>query len=108
MKYEDLMKLENGTLMKIKGKGAFGETNILIHLKKENLKNFGVTGYMLGSTLYPYEWLYLATHEDYEEAISKAKINYEERLKDLEKSFKKSEKARATKVLVDLKKKAGK
>ena len=108
MKYEDLMKLENGTLMKIKGKGAFGETNILIHFKKEYLKNVGLTGYMFGSTLYPYEWLYLATHEDYEEAINKAKINYEKTLKDLEKAFSKSEKARATKVLVVLKKKAGK
>lgn len=90
MKYEDLIKLENGTLMKIKGKGALGETNILIHFRDDYI--YQNKGYMFGSVLYPLEWLYLATRKDYEEAIRKAKINYEERLKDLEESFRKTKK----------------
>lgn len=91
MKYEDLMKLENGTLLKIKGRGAFGETNILIHFRQDYV--YQGKGYFLGATLYPLEWLYLATESDYKEAVKKANENHERTLKDLKVSYEKTKKA---------------
>ena len=94
MKYEDLMKLENGTLLKIKGKGILGETYKIIMLNKayiigEKRKPL----YMLGGIAYPLEWLSLATEDDYYNAIIKASKDLERTLDNLKEAFEKTKKA---------------
>lgn len=94
MKYEDLMKLENETLMKIKGKGILGETYKIIMLNKayiigEKSKPL----YMLGGIAYPLEWLSLATQDDYLQAITRASEDFNKRLKDLKEAYEKTKKA---------------
>ena len=98
MTYEELEKIENGTLLKIKGNGFFGKVDRIIYFDKENLftsKNETIgKGYLLGSTLYPVEWLKLATKRDYEKRVEKIEEEYTRSIAHLKEGFAKAEKAR--------------
>lgn len=98
MTFEELGKLENGTLLKIKGNGFFGKVDRLIYFDKEclyvpNTSSLG-KGYMFGSTLYPVEWIKLATKNDFDKAIAKAEEDYQRHINHLKDGFEKSTKAR--------------
>lgn len=92
MTYEELTKLENGTLLKIEGRGVLGKTSILIHFRDDFM--YQNKGYFLGATLYPLEWLKLATKSDYDNAVKKANADHEKHLQDLKEAFEKAEKMR--------------
>ena len=96
MKFGELEKLENGTLLKIKGNGFFGKVDRLIYFDRECLYTSKTSsigkGYMLGSTLYPVEWIKLATKNDFNKAITKAEEDYQRHINHLKDGFEKSKK----------------
>ena len=94
MTIEEINKLEQGTLIKIKGNGFFGKTNRLIQFDKGCVYDCTNKGYMLGSTLYPFEWLYIATKADYEREIEQAKKHFEERIKAINDAWEKARRFR--------------
>ena len=88
MKYEDLMKLKNGTLLVIKGKDWLGDKVYrTITLHKDWIID---KGYLLGGSLYPFEWFYLPTDKDYQNEIKRLTDNYNNALKQLEEAFNKA------------------
>ena len=86
MKKQDLLNLEEGTLLVIHGKGAWGLEHRVIRLRKENIWIGTHQGYYYGS-LYPFEWLKLATKKDLDDELTKAKQDYENRVSALKKAF---------------------
>lgn len=99
MKFEDLEKLEEGTLLRVKGTGFFGKVDRLTTYKAANLKRPGVngykhSGYMLGCTLYPLDWVKLATKKECEENIAKLTAEYESQVAATRAAYEKAEKAR--------------
>lgn len=99
MKFEEIEKLEEGTLLKIKGSGFFGKVDRLTTYKAANLKRPGAinnkhTGYMLGCTLYPLDWIKLATKKECEENIAKLTEEYQKAVAETKAAYEKAEKAR--------------
>lgn len=91
MKLEQLNQLENGTLIVIKGKGVFGETYKVISFDKEYMR-CSDKGLMWGSTLYPLDWIFLATETDYLHAITKASNDFNKLLERLKSAYEKARK----------------
>lgn len=88
MKYEDLMKLDDRTLLVIKGVDYFGnKVYRTITLHKEWLTS---KGYMAGGVLYPYEWFRLPTDKDYQSEVKRLTDNYNKSLERLKEAFKKA------------------
>lgn len=99
MKFEEIERLEEGTLLKIKGDGFFGKVDRLTTYKAANLKRPGVSvnkhaGYMLGCTLYPLDWIKLATKKECEENIAKLTEEYQKAVVETKAAYEKAEKAR--------------
>lgn len=99
MKFEDLEKLEEGTLLRIEGNGVFGKVDRLITHKAANLIKPGQrgnrnNGYKVGCTLCPLEWVKLATKKDCEENIAKLTAEYESQVAATRAAYEKAEKAR--------------
>ena len=93
MQYEEVKKLEQGTLIKIKGNGFFGRVNRLVRFDTECVHDDGIgKGYMLGCTLYPFAWLSIANKADYNKAIKEATDAYNERIKALNDAWEKAKK----------------
>ena len=90
MKLEEIKKLEQGTLIKIKGNGFFGKVNRLVRFDIACARHD--KGYMLGCTLYPFEWITLATKKDYQEELNKAREDYERRVQAIEDAWAKAQK----------------
>ena len=98
MTFEELENLEEGTLLKIKGNGFFRKVDRLIYFEKECLytpktHSWG-KGYMFGSTLYPVDWLKLATKKDFDNALEKVEQEYSKRISRLKDGYEKSKKAK--------------
>ena len=99
MKIEELQQLEEGTLIRIKGDGFFGRVDQLITHKAANLIKPGENRnksncYKIGCTLYPLEWIKLATKKDCEERIAKLTAEYERQVAATRTAYEKAEKAR--------------
>lgn len=94
MKREELEKLEEGTLIKIEGNGFFGKTKMLVRFEKKCIYDVSNKGYMFGSTLYPFEWIKLATKNDFEKALAKAKEEHLNYVRGLTVAYEKAAKAR--------------
>lgn len=91
MKYEELNKLENGSLLKAKGCGFFGECDRLFFFDKKYLSD---RGYMLGSWLIPLNWIKLPTQNDYAQAIKKKKAEFTKQLDDMRAAYAKTLKSK--------------
>ena len=91
MKLKQLEQLENGTLIKISGKGVFGTTYMVVSFNKETMY-LNEKGLIWGSTLYPLDWIFLATETDYMNAIKKASDDFNRHLDKLKASYEKARK----------------
>lgn len=94
MTIEEIKKLEQGTLIKIKGNGFFGKVNRLVRFDSERVYDCTNKGYMLGSTLYPFAWISVATRYDYTKELKKATEDYNARIKALNDAWEKAKKYR--------------
>lgn len=93
MTFENLQKLENGTLLKIKGKGYLGNFERIAYFDVTCLKEG--KGYLFGSCMYPFEWIRLATQQDLDDALQLAEVNYLHSVYRLKEAFEKTKKAKA-------------
>ena len=85
MKYEELIKLENGTFLVIRGVDFRGEKYYrAITFHKEWVID---KGYLFGGTLYPFEWFYLPTDKDYQKEIKRLTDNYNNALMRLKEAY---------------------
>ena len=89
MKKEELLKLEEGTLIVIHGKGAWGLEHRVLRLQKKDIWQGNHEGYYYGA-LYPFSWLKLATQKDLDEVLKKAKQDYENIVKAYTNAFQKT------------------
>ena len=90
MEYKDLIKLEDGALLKAKGCGFFGKCDRLFFFNKKYLSD---SGYLLGSWLIPLNWIKLPAQNDYIKAIEKIKEDFTKQLDDMRTAYEKTKKA---------------
>ena len=78
MTEQQVKALKNGALITIKGIDYWGDKVALTRIfKSEYVTSHG---YMLGGSLYPFEWITLASDSDYMQALDKAQEKYNKRI----------------------------
>lgn len=93
MTRKQLLRLEEGTLIVIHGRGMFGLEHKVLRFKKDDLWVGKHEGYYYGA-LYPFSWLRLATESDLEQECELARQHCKNRIEALKKAFELTKKAR--------------
>ena len=85
MTEQQVKALKNGALITIKGVDYRGDKVALTRIF--NSEYVTSHGYMLGCSLYPFEWITLASDSDYMQALDKAQEEYNKRITALAQAY---------------------
>lgn len=87
MTLEELNKLEDKTLIVIKGKSLYGEQYYMCCRLRKDLMCISEKGLLWGGSLYPLNWVYIATQDDYLKLITKESKRFEQTLDSYKQAY---------------------